>query len=124
LSISRTFGVNLLGLTGQRVEIEVDISNGLPTYSLLGLPDATLNESRDRIRSAIINSQLTWPNKKITVALSPAWLPKSGSAFDLPIALAILAASEQIPVEFLSEFLIIGELALNGEIKNVRGTLP
>jgi magnesium chelatase family protein len=62
LSISRTFGVNLLGLTGQRVEIEVDISNGLPTYSLLGLPDATLNESRDRIRSAIINSQLTWPN--------------------------------------------------------------
>ena len=124
MSIARTIGVNLFGLTGQRIEIEVDISNGLPSYALLGLPDATLNESRDRIRAAILNSQLIWPNRKITVSLSPAWLPKSGSAFDLPIALAILAASEQIPVEILSKSLIIGELSLNGEIKNVRGTLP
>ncbi len=124
LSVIRTLGVNLFGLTGERIEIEVDISNGLPTYSLLGLPDATLNESRDRIRSAILNNQLNWPNRKITVSLAPAWIPKSGSAFDLPIALAILAASEQIPAKLLNESLIIGELSLNGEIKNVRGALP
>ena len=88
-----------MGLAGTLVQIEVDISDGLPHYSLLGLPDLALMESRDRVRSALVNSQEKWPNKKVTVSLSPAWLPKSGSNFDLPIAVAILAAQEVIPAK-------------------------
>lgn len=124
MTTTRTIGINLFGLVGQRIDIEVDVSNGLPGFSLLGLPDATLNESRERIRSAIINSGLNWPNRKITVALSPAWIPKSGSAFDLPIALAILAATGQIPIDVLENRIYIGELSLDGEIRGVRGVLP
>lgn len=124
MTTTRTIGINLFGLVGQRIDIEVDVSNGLPGFSLLGLPDATLNESRERIRSAIVNSGLNWPNRKITVALSPAWIPKSGSAFDLPIALAILAATGQIPIDVLENRIYIGELSLDGEIRGVRGVLP
>ena len=76
MSIGRTESVALLGLTGSVVEIEVDIADGIPGFSLLGLPDAALSESRDRVRAALINSNETWPNKKVTVSLSPAWLPK------------------------------------------------
>lgn len=124
MTIARTFGINLFGLSGERIDIEVDISNGLPAYLLLGLPDATLNESRDRIRSAILNSGFQWPNKKVTVSLSPAWIPKSGSAFDLPIALAILAASEQLDSRFLIDSLFLGELSLDGELRQIKGVLP
>lgn len=124
MTIARTFGINLFGLSGQRIEIEVDISNGLPSYSLLGLPDATLTESRERIRAALLNSGLNWPNRKVTVSLSPAGIPKSGAAFDLPIALALLAASEQLRADALIETLYIGELSLEGEIRPVRGVLP
>lgn len=124
MTIARTFGINLFGLSGQRIEIEVDISNGLPSYSLLGLPDATLSESRDRIRAALLNSGLSWPNRKVTVSLSPAGIPKGGAAFDLPIALALLAASEQLNMNALAETLFIGELSLEGEIRPVRGVLP
>ena len=124
MTLSRLTGISLSGLSGSRIEIEVDVSNGLPSYALLGLPDATLNEARDRIRSAIINSGFLWPNKKLTISLSPAWLPKSGSAFDLPIALAILAASEQINYSRLMGTLFIGELSLEGWLRPVRGLLP
>jgi len=124
LTIAATLGINLFGLSGQKIDIEVDISNGLPSYALLGLPDATLSESRDRIRAALLNSRFQWPNRKITVSLSPAWLPKSGAAFDLPIALAILAASEQIDPKLLSDFLFLGELSLEGFIRPIRGVLP
>lgn len=124
MSIARTLAINLIGLKGEAIDVEVDVSNGLPTYSLLGLPDATLNESRDRIRAAILNSSRTWPNRKVTVSLAPAWLPKSGSAFDLPIALAILAASSQLdPVKLDSAF-FLGELSLDGSLKPIRGVLP
>lgn len=102
----------------------MDISNGLPSYSLLGLPDATLSESRDRIRAALINSRFQWPNRKITVSLSPAWLPKSGATLDLPIALAILAASDQIEPNLLSNYLFLGELSLEGALRPIRGVLP
>ncbi len=124
MTIARTFGINLFGLSGERIDIEVDIANGLPSYSLLGLPDATLSESRDRIRSAILNSGFQWPNRKVTVSLSPAWIPKSGSAFDLPIALAILVASGQVESRHLEDSLFLGELSLDGEIRQVRGVLP
>jgi len=78
--------MGLVGLSGNTVTVEVDISDGLPHYNLLGLPDAALNESRDRVRAAFTNSGENWPNRKVTVSLSPAWLPKSGSSFDLSIA--------------------------------------
>ncbi|MGA1117914.1 MAG: magnesium chelatase domain-containing protein, partial [Candidatus Nanopelagicaceae bacterium] len=124
MTLARTASINLIGLSGEPIEIEVDVSNGLPAYSLLGLPDATLNESRDRIRAAILNSGKNWPNRKVTVSLSPAWLPKSGSAFDLPIALAILTASEQLKHSELEKAFYLGELSLEGNLRPVRGVLP
>jgi magnesium chelatase family protein len=124
MSIGRTESVSLLGLTGSVVEVEVDIADGLPGFALLGLPDAALSESRDRIRAALINSQELWPNKKVTVSLSPAWLPKSGSGFDLSIALAILIAHGSLPQAPFSHTTILGELALDGKIRSVKGVLP
>jgi len=93
-------------------------------YSLLGLPDAALSESRDRVRAAMVNSSETWPNKKVTVSLSPAWLPKSGSSFDLSIAIAIVIAQGSAKQENVEGTLILGELALDGRIRSVRGVLP
>jgi magnesium chelatase family protein len=124
LTLARTQAIALAGLDGSLIDIEVDVSNGLPTYSLLGLPDATLNEARDRIRAAILNSGYRWPNQKVTVSLSPAWLPKSGSAFDLPIAIAILVASGQLEHIRINDFLFVGELSLEGTLRSIRGLLP
>ena len=124
MTLGITKSVALLGLDGAVVTIEVDIADGIPMYSLLGLPDAALSESRDRVRAALINTNETWPNRKVTVSLSPAWLPKSGSSFDLSIALAILIAQGAITQEPLAEVLILGELALDGKIRSVRGVLP
>lgn len=113
-----------MGLTGHLVGVEVDISDGLPGYTLLGLPDAALSESRDRVRSALMNSGAPWPNKRVTVSLSPAWLPKSGSSFDLPIALALMIAQGLVPAVDLSRTICMGELGLDGSIRGVRGVLP
>ena len=124
MTLALTRSISLQGLRGEIVDIEVDVSHGLPSYTLLGLPDAALYESRDRIRSAISNSNRIWPNKKVTVSLSPAWLPKSGSGFDLPIAITILAASEQVEIKALGQTLFIAELALDGNLKPIRGVLP
>ena len=124
MSVAQVKAISLLGLVGEVVLVESDISDGLPSYSLLGLPDAALNESRDRVRAAIVNSELNWPNRKVVVSLSPAWLPKSGSSFDLPIALSLLSAQGAIPEEGLQETLFIGELALDGSIRSIRGVLP
>ena len=124
MSLGQTTSIALHGLDGAVVSVEVDIADGLPMYALLGLPDAALNESRDRVRAALINSNETWPNKKVTVSLSPAWLPKSGSGFDLSIALAILIANGALPQEPLQGVAILGELALDGRIRSVRGVLP
>ena len=112
MTLAKLQGITLSGLSGSLIDIEVDVSNGLPSYSLLGLPDATLSEARERIRAAILNSGFNWPNKKLTVSLSPAWLPKSGSAFDLPIALAILMATAQIEEKRTIGTLFVGELSL------------
>lgn len=124
MSIGQTQSIALLGLTGSVVEIEVDISDGIPMYSLLGLPDAALQESRDRVRAAISNCNETWPNRKVTVSLSPAWLPKSGSSFDLSIALAIQIALGTLPQEPFLKTVVLGELALDGKVRSVRGVLP
>ena len=113
-----------IGIQAPQINVEVHISNGLPGFVLVGLPEATVKESKDRVRSAIINSGFTFPAKKITVNLSPADLPKEGSRFDLPIAIAILAATEQIPNDYLAEYEFLGELALSGEIKAVKGAIP
>lgn len=113
-----------VGIQAPHINVEVHISNGLPGFVLVGLPEATVKEAKDRVRSAIINSGFTFPAKKITVNLSPADLPKEGSRFDLPIAIAILAAAEQIPTENLLHYEFLGELALSGDIRAVKGAIP
>lgn len=113
-----------VGVEAPSVTVEVHISNGMPGFTLVGLPETTVKESRDRVRSAIINSRFEFPAKRITVNLAPADLPKEGGRFDLPIALGILAASEQIPLTHLSDKEFIGELALSGELRSVKGVLP
>ncbi|MDN3608604.1 YifB family Mg chelatase-like AAA ATPase [Vibrio ostreicida] len=113
-----------VGVEAPSVMVEVHISNGMPGFCLVGLPETTVKESRDRVRSAIINSRFEFPAKRITVNLAPADLPKEGGRFDLPIALGILAASEQIPISTLVDREFVGELALSGEIRPVRGVLP
>lgn len=122
MSLATTKAIALSGLNGEVVTLEVDIADGLPGYTLLGLPDAALSESRDRVRAAIVNTGLHWPNKKVTIALLPAWLPKSGSGFDLPIAMGILGA-QQI-VSGTEDLLFVGELSLDGKLRQTRGVLP
>ena len=122
MSLAKTKAIALTGIKGEVVTVEVDISDGLPGYSLLGLPDTALTESRERIRAAILNSGLSWPNRKVTVSLLPAWLPKSGSGFDLSIAMGVLAASEMLAD--ISKTLFIGELSLEGKLRNTKGVLP
>ncbi|EGR0608316.1 YifB family Mg chelatase-like AAA ATPase [Vibrio cholerae] len=113
-----------IGVQAPPVTVEVHISNGMPGFTLVGLPETTVKESRDRVRSAIINSRFEFPAKRITVNLAPADLPKEGGRFDLPIALGILAASDQIARNKLESYEFIGELALSGEIRGVKGVLP
>ncbi|QIL85466.1 YifB family Mg chelatase-like AAA ATPase [Vibrio sp. HDW18] len=113
-----------IGVQAPPVTVEVHISNGMPGFTLVGLPETTVKESRDRVRSAIINSRFEFPAKRITVNLAPADLPKEGGRFDLPIALGILVASEQIARTKLESYEFIGELALSGKIRRVKGVLP
>jgi magnesium chelatase family protein len=124
VAVTSVRSISLLGLTGTLVDIEVDISDGLPIYTLLGLPDSALMESKDRIRAALINSGESWPNRKVTVSLTPAWLPKSGSNFDLPIAVGLLRVQSLIPSADSQSEVLIGELGLDGQIRPVRGVLP
>ncbi len=112
------------GLQADAVTVEVHLSPGLPGLSIVGLPEAAVRESRDRVRAAILNSGYLFPNRRITINLAPADLPKEGGRFDLPIALGILAASEQIPAQALHDLEVLGELSLTGEIRPVRGVLP
>ena len=113
-----------IGILAQSVSVEVHLSNGLPGFTMVGLAETAVKESKDRVRSAIINSQFEFPCRKITVNLGPADLPKSGSGFDLPIALGILAASGQIPPSKLMNHEFIGELALSGELRGVSAIIP
>lgn len=113
-----------VGVEAPLVTVEVHISNGMPGFTLVGLPETTVKESKDRVRSAIINSRFEFPAKRITVNLAPADLPKEGGRFDLPIALGILAASDQLPHDKLLVHEFVGELALSGELRSVKGVLP
>jgi magnesium chelatase family protein len=124
VALARTYSVALIGVTGQVVEIEVDIANGLVATILVGLPDTALREARDRIRAAIVNSGEEWPHRKITIGLSPASLPKRGSWFDLAIAIGVLAAAGQVPRAALDGVMFFGELGLDGRLRPVRGVLP
>ena len=114
----------LNGINAALVTVEVHLSNGLPAFSIVGLPEAAVRESKDRVRAAIINSNFEFPARKITVNLAPADLPKDGGRYDLPIALGILAASGQIDKTKLNEYEFHGELALSGELREVNGSLP
>jgi magnesium chelatase family protein len=122
--LARTSSVALVGVTGQVVEVEVDIANGLVGMILVGLPDAALREARDRIRAAIVNSGEQWPQRKITVGLSPASLPKRGSWFDLAIAVGVLTAAGRVPRAAPDGVMFFGELGLDGRLRPVRGVLP
>ncbi len=124
MPLARTYAIALVGVEGHTVEVEADIANGLVGLLLVGLPDTALREARDRIRSAIVNSGQEWPQRKITVGLSPASLPKRGSAFDLAIAVAILAAAGALPSAALAGLVLLGELGLDGRLRPVRGVLP
>jgi magnesium chelatase family protein len=124
MPLARTHSIALVGVQGHPVEIEADIENGLVGLMLVGLPDTALREARDRIRAAILNSREKWPNRRITVGLSPASLPKRGSSFDLGIAIAILAADGAVPPARIGGLMFIGELGLDGRLRPVRGVLP
>ncbi|BFM19180.1 YifB family Mg chelatase-like AAA ATPase [Gilvimarinus japonicus] len=113
-----------LGVEAPPVTVEVHLSNGLPSLAIVGMPETAVKESKDRVRSAILNSHLEFPARRITVNLAPADLPKEGGRYDLAIAIGILAASEQVPSELLNELELIGELALSGAVRPVTGTLP
>lgn len=113
----------VVGLDGAVVDVEVDIAHGLPSFVIVGLPDTAVQESRERVRSAIRNSGLTFPGTRITVNLAPADLRKEGPAYDLPIAVGILAASQQLRAD-LDRALIIGELSLDGSVRHTNGVLP
>lgn len=113
-----------LGVSAPPVTVEIHLSNGLPSLSIVGLPETAVRESKDRVRSALMNAGFEFPTRRITINLAPADLPKEGGRFDLPIALGILAASGQIPSERLQGLECIGELALDGAVRPVRGVLP
>ncbi|RKS84544.1 magnesium chelatase family protein [Orbus hercynius] len=113
-----------IGIQAPKIDVEIHISNGMPSFTLVGLPEASVKEAKDRVRSALINSGFSFPSKKITVNLSPADLPKEGSRFDLPIAVAILAATAQIVTDTLHKYEFLGELALSGQIRAVKGAIP
>ena len=124
MPLARTYSVALVGVTGHVVEVEADIANGLVGMILVGLPDTALREARDRIRAAIVNSGEEWPQRKITVGLSPASLPKRGSWFDLAIAVGVLTAAGKVPRAALDGVMFFGELGLDGRLRPVRGVLP
>ena len=124
MSLARIHTRAQLGIQAPEVCVEVHLGNGLPSLSIVGLPEAAVRESKDRVRAALLNSQFEFPARRITVNLAPADLPKEGGRYDLPIALGVLAASGQIPDSELGRMEFLGELALGGELRRVRGVLP
>ncbi len=114
----------IIGLDSYKVSVETDVLNSLPSFSIVGLPDASINEARDRVRSAIKNSGFTFPSKKVVINLAPADLKKEGSNFDLPIAIGLLVEEEVLKEEDVKDYAFIGELSLDGALRGVNGTLP
>ena len=124
LSLSIVMSRASVGIEAPPVRVEVHITGGLPKFAIVGLPEATVRESKDRVRSAIINSRFEFPRRRITVSLAPADLPKDGSRYDLPIAIGILAATGQLCQDRFGEHELIGELALDGALRRTGGSLP
>ena len=124
MSLAIVYSRTSNGLEAPLVSVEVHLANGLPGFSIVGLPETAVKESRDRVRAAISNSGYAFPLRRITVNLAPADIPKDGGRFDLPIALGTLAASEQVPLQALQAYEFIGELSLGGQLRPVRGVLP
>lgn len=124
MALATVWSVAVVGVDGVPVEIEADLSGGVPGVRLLGLPDAALRESKDRVRAAVRNSGEKWPQRQVSLALSPADLPKVGSGYDLALACCVLAADGAVPPEGLARTVLLGELALNGRVRAVRGVLP
>jgi magnesium chelatase family protein len=124
MSLARVYTRAQLGIDAPEVCVEVHLGNGLPSLAIVGLPEAAVRESKDRVRAALLNSHYEFPARRITVNLAPADLPKEGGRYDLPIALGILAASGQLPTDRLDGAEFLGELALGGDLRPVRGVLP
>lgn len=122
--LARVYSFGLLGIEAYPVEIEVDISRGLPVVTLVGLADTAIRESKERVKSAIKNSGFDWPRERITVSLTPSDIKKAGASFDLAIALGVLGASRQLNSEKLGDYYILGELSLDGSLRPVKGILP
>lgn len=122
--LSRALSFGLRGIEAYPIEIEVDVSPGLPVINVVGLPDCAVKESKERVKSAIKNSGFKWPQERITISLAPSGIKKEGSCFDLGIALGILAATEQIRSLRLTEYFVLGELSLDGSLRPIRGALP
>lgn len=124
MSLAIVYSRASMGVQAPLVTIEVHLSNGKPGFTLVGLPEKTVKEAQDRVRSALLNAQFKYPAKRITVNLAPADLPKEGGRFDLPIAIGMLAASGQIDPQKLQQFEFVGELALTGDLRGVHGVIP
>ena len=122
--LAKVFSGSVLGIDAYIVEVEVDTAQGLPIFSTVGLPDNAVKESKDRVKAAIKNSGYEFPAKRITVNLAPAYVKKEGTTFDLPVSLGILAAGGVVKKEVLANYMILGELSLDGRVKPVRGALP
>ncbi|MFI3300002.1 MAG: YifB family Mg chelatase-like AAA ATPase [Candidatus Gastranaerophilales bacterium] len=122
--VNKITTATIIGLDAFKVHVEVDVVNSLPSISIVGLPDTAINEARDRVRSAIKNSNFTFPSKKVVINLAPADLKKEGSNFDLPIAIGILVEEEVLSEELLKDFAFVGELSLDGGLRSVNGVLP
>ena len=124
MTLARTWSVGLAGVHGAMVEVEVDMAAGLPQVVLVGLPDAVVRQSVDRVRAAVVNAGGSFPQRRITIGLSPAAMPKQGSGFDLALAAGILAASGAVPSESVERLVLLGELGLDGSVRSIRGVLP
>jgi len=121
--LAKTLSAALEGLDASLVEVEVDIAGGLPAVTVVGLPDAAVKESRERVKSAVVNSGYRFPPRRVTINLAPADIRKEGPVYDLAIALGLLAAGGQVELVRAAEFLVLGELALDGQVRPVRGAL-
>jgi magnesium chelatase family protein len=124
VTLARTWSVGLAGVHGAMVEVEVDMAAGVPQVVLVGLPDAVVRQSVDRVRAAVVNAGGSFPQRRITIGLSPAAMPKQGSGFDLALAAGILAASGAVPAEAVDRLVLLGELGLDGSVRGIRGVLP
>jgi len=124
MALARTWAIALTGVDAHLVEIEADSAPGIPGVTFTGLADTSVVESRDRIRAAVFNSQAKWPNRRMTVAMLPADVRKVGSRFDLAVAMALLACSDQVPAQSIDGAAWIAELGLDGRLRSVRGVLP